>query len=78
MPRKGESLNRRTESLIRAVSHVDGNLLERLALISEDESLPLKMRLDALRYLSGALHGRVRLSAAAKSRLKAEMKGQAV
>jgi hypothetical protein len=78
MGRGAGTLNRKTESLIRAVSHASGDdLLERLSHVMDDESLPLKMRLDALRYLSGYLHGRVRINASAKERIAEIIKQQA-
>ena len=68
--RKRGSLNKRTDSFIRAVDRAEGaDLLTKLSAISEDPALPLRMRLDAVRYLSGALHGRVRLNHAAKQRI---------
>ena len=73
------SLNRRTETFIRAVQHAPGETLyQRLAHVMDDESLPLRMRLDAVRHLSGALHGRVRLNAKTKAILNDNMKGAAV
>ena len=70
MPRTTGSLNRRTNSLVRALERVDGDLLEKLSAVSADTTLPLRMRLDSCKILSGALHGRVRLSAKAKRELK--------
>ena len=77
MSRKAGTLNRRTESFIRAVSQAPGNdLLERFSHLVDNEDLPLKMRLDAVRYLSGYLHGRVRLNATAKKRIKANIEAE--
>ena len=74
MTRKRGSLNRRTDSLIRAIDHAPGeDLLLRLSHVSEDERLPLRMRLDAVKLLSGALHGRIRLNHAAKAAIAANM-----
>jgi hypothetical protein len=74
MTRKRGSLNRRTDSLIRAVDHAPGDdLLERLSHLAEDEQLPLRMRLDAVKLLSGALHGRIRLNHAAKAMIAENM-----
>ena len=68
------SLNRRTDSLIRAIDHAPGAaLLERLSHVGEDERLPLRMRLDAVKLLSGALHGRIRLHHAAKRQIADNM-----
>ena len=70
MPRTAGSLNRRTNSLVRALERAPGDLLEKLAAVTNDDRLPLRMRLDSCKILSGALHGRVRLSAKAKRELK--------
>lgn len=71
MSRTKDALSRRTESLIRAVDHSPGeNLYDRLSHLVDDDALPLRMRLDALRHLSGYLHARVRLSDAAKRRIE--------
>jgi hypothetical protein len=45
-------------------------LLERLSALTQDASLPMRMRLDACKLLSGALHGTVRLNAAAKQQIQ--------
>ena len=72
--RKRGSLNKRTDSFIRAVDRAEGaDLLTKLSAMSEDPALPLRMRLDAVRYLSGALHGRVRLNHAAKRQIADNM-----
>ena len=77
MSRARGSLNRRTESLIRAVDHAPGgDLLERLSHIMDNEGLPLRMRLDAVKYLSGYLHGRVRINAVAKERMNKTIAAQ--
>jgi hypothetical protein len=74
MARTKGSLNRRTNSLVRALDHANGtDLLEKLALVGEDTSLPLKLQLDALKHLSGAMHGRIRLHHAAKKQLQESM-----
>ena len=74
MSRPRGSLNRRTDSLIRAIDHAPGaDLLERLSHVGEDERLPLRMRLDAVKLLSGALHGRIRLNHAAKRQIADNM-----
>ena len=74
MTRSRGSLNRRTDSLIRALNHAPGvDLLERLSHVGEDERLPLHMRLDAVKLLSGALHGRIRLNNAAKRQIADNM-----
>jgi hypothetical protein len=63
-------LNARTNSLMRALILADGEgLIERLSAVVDDPSLPLRMQLDACKHLSGALHGRIRLNAAAKRQL---------
>jgi hypothetical protein len=60
--------------LIRAIDHAPGaDLLERLSHVGEDERLPLRMRLDAVKLLSGALHGRIRLNHAAKRQIADNM-----
>ena len=70
MGRNRGSLNRRTESLVRAVANAQGaDLVERLSSMVDDGALPLQMRLDCCRLLSGALSGRVRLHAAAQRRI---------
>lgn len=75
MSRPRGSLTRRTDSLIREITNVDdGDLLERLATVTGNEELPLRMRLDALKLLSGALHGRIRLSQPAKVKLANELR----
>jgi hypothetical protein len=63
-------LNARTNSLLRAIILAPGEgLLEKLASVSEDAELPLRMRLDSLKHLAGGLHGRIRISHAAKRQL---------
>jgi hypothetical protein len=70
MPRPRGSLNNKTNSLIRALTQAEGEgLMERLAAVSEDDSKPLRMRLDACKHLAGALHGRIRLNYKAKREL---------
>jgi len=77
MSRPRGSLTRRTDSLIREITNVDdGDLLERLATVTGNEELPLRMRLDALKLLSGALHGRIRLSQPAKVKLSKELEAR--
>lgn len=64
-------------SLMRAIEGSDGeDLLDGLASVAEDSELPLRMRLDACKILSGALHGRVRMDAAAKRKMNAKLKKQ--
>ena len=70
MGRNRGSLNRRTESLVRAVANAQGaDLVERLSSMVDDGALPLRMRLDCYRLLAGALSGRVRLHHAAQERI---------
>ena len=79
MSRTTGSRNRRTDSLIRAIDRAPGDdLLLRLATVSEDAALPLRMRLDALKLLGGAMYGRVRLSHAAKQQITANLEGACV
>jgi hypothetical protein len=42
----------------------------------DNEGLPLRMRLDAVKYLSGYLHGRVRINAVAKERMNKTIDAQ--
>jgi hypothetical protein len=71
MPRKGACLNKQTDSLIRAIDRAPGaDLLERLSALTQDASLPMRMRLDACKLLSGALHGGIRLSTTAKEKIQ--------
>lgn len=71
MPRLGDSINRRTATLVRVVSTAPGdNLAERLAACAENDDLPLRLRLDCVRLQAGALAGRIRLSHAAKRHLR--------
>ena len=44
-----------------------------LSHVGEDERLPLRMRLDAVKLLSGALHGRIRLNHAARRQIAENM-----
>ncbi len=71
MTRPRGSLNARTASLMRALTLADTGegLIERLSIVAEDDDLPLRMRLDAVRYLAGALMGRVRMSYKTKREL---------
>ena len=70
MARPRGSLNARTSSLVRALTLAEGEgLIERLAVVSEDDALPLRMRMDAVRHLAGALMGRVRMSWKTKQEL---------
>jgi hypothetical protein len=74
MARKRGSLNARTNSFIRAVDSAEGNdLLTKFSAMAADQRLPLRLRLDACRYLSGALHGRVRLHPTAKAQINANL-----
>jgi len=74
MSRTKGSLSKRTESFIRAVTHSKGDdLLEKFYHVSNDENLPLRLRLDAVRHLSGYLAGRVRLNAKTKKILNDNM-----
>ena len=74
MSRTKGSLSKRTESFIRAVSHAPGDdLLDKFYHVSNDENLPLRLRLDAVRHLSGYLAGRVRLNAKTKKILNDNM-----
>ncbi|MDC0148879.1 hypothetical protein OAI11_00815 [Rhodospirillales bacterium] len=74
MSRTPGALSKRTESFIRAVSHAPGDdLLEKFYHVSNDENLPLRLRLDAVRHLSGYLAGRVRLNAKTKAILNDNM-----
>jgi len=71
MPRLGDSINRRTATLVRIISTAPGdNLAERLAWAADNEELPLRLRLDCVRLQAGALAGRIRLSHAAKRHLR--------
>ena len=66
-------LNGRTNALIRAITVADGEgLVEKLSFVSDNDTLPVRMRLDALKHLTGALHGRIRLNAAAKRHLASQ------
>jgi hypothetical protein len=56
------SLNRRTESMLRAIDRAKGtDLLDCLSEIAQDDALPLRMRMDSCRMLGGALYGKMRL-----------------
>lgn len=69
------ALNRRTMSLLRAIEDTNGeDLLDSLASVADDDELPFRMRLDACKILAGALHGRVRINAAAKRKLNIKFK----
>ena len=74
MPRTHGALSKRTESFIRAVSHAPGDdLLAKFYHVSNDETLPLRLRLDAVRHLSGYLAGRIRLNSKTKKILDANL-----
>jgi hypothetical protein len=76
MSRTRGALSKRTESFIRAVSHAEGDdLLEKFYHVSNNETLPLRLRLDAVRHLAGYLAGRVRLNAKTKKILNDNLKG---
>jgi hypothetical protein len=62
MSRSAGALNRRTESMLRAIDRAEGeNLIDCLSHISQDDDLPLRMRMDACRMLGGSLYGKMRL-----------------
>jgi hypothetical protein len=62
MSRSSGALNRRTESMLRAIDRAEGtDLLDCLSEIAQDDSLPLRMRMDAARMLGGSLYGKMRL-----------------
>ena len=55
---------------MRAITTAPGEgLLERLAHVSENDNLPIRMRCDSLKLLAGGLFGRIRLSPTAKLHL---------
>jgi hypothetical protein len=64
------ALNQRTNSLVRALSNADGSdIVERLASVAHDDSLPLRLQVDACKHLSGAMFGKLRLHALAKKQV---------
>ena len=78
MSRKRGSLNRRTDSFVRAVDRAEGSdLIIKIAGMTADPCLPRRMRLDAARYLSGALHGRIRLHHSAKAQIANNLAAEA-
>jgi len=65
------SLNRRTDSLVRALSNADGaDIVERLASVAHDDSLPLRLTVDACKHLSGAMYGKLRLHHLARQQVE--------
>ena len=77
MSRNPGALNRKTESLIRAIGQAPGDdLLERLSHLMDNEELPLRVRLDAVSHLAGHLHRRARLNAKAKQRINETIAAQ--
>ena len=53
------------KELLRRLEAMDGDgdldLADRLAVVAEDGEAPIKVRLEAVRHLAGALHAKIRL-----------------
>jgi hypothetical protein len=71
MARTANSLNRKTESMLRALHRADGSdLLAKIAFVANDDSLPFRLQVDAVRLLAGAIYGgRIRLHDQAKQQV---------